>query len=176
MFEKYLEACDDWGKEFYGAEIEKLSDEKKAQLVELINKMEQCGCPSAMTYAFSEVTEGIPQFARYLVLKQLFDIADDVEGAYFNAVDYCECSESITDDFAEMHKQMTQAVGEENLNKYLKLYNRGMISSFISLLDEGACNTDIGFGWALVKVDSQGNVMGNKCIEALHEDFYDFEK
>ncbi len=176
MFEKYLEACEEWGKGYYDREIEKLSDEDRAKLLDLIKKMEEQGCTQPLSYAFSEVKEGIPQFARYLVLKQLFEIADDVDGAYYNAIDYCDCTEQITDDFEEMHKEMKEKVGEENLKKYLKAYNKGMISHFISLLDEGLCSSNIDFDWALVMTDKCGNVMGNKTIGGLHESFYDFKK
>jgi len=177
MFEKYLETCDDFGKKYYSKEIEKFTDEKKIQLLDLIKKMEQSGCTSPMSYAFSEVDEGIPQFARYLVLRQLFEIADDIQGVYDNAVDYCDCSEGSTDDFEEMHKQIIQIVGKEKLEKYLKIYNKGLVSNFISLLDEGTtCNIDTGFDWALVMTDSEGEIKGDKTICGLHEDFYDFKK
>ncbi len=68
--------------------------------------MENTGCTNPLPYAFSEISEGIPQFARFLVYKELFKIADNIDTGIANANDYTENSENGNEDFEEIHVEI----------------------------------------------------------------------
>ena len=61
-----------------------------------------------------------------------------------------ENSENCNEDFEEMHVEIEKTIGKEKLHAYLKDYNRGLILSFISFIDEGN-------NWRLVKMALAGH-------------------
>jgi len=177
MFKKYIEKCSDLGKKYYPEEIANLTDVQRDELLNLLHKMENAGCTSPLKYAFSEISRGKPQFARFLVYKELFEIAENIETAMLNAKDYAKNSEYGNEHFEETCTEIEKAIGKEKLYTYLKAYNKGIISSFMSLIDEGNNwrDSEDGVSWALVKTDENGIVQADKFIEGLLEDFYSFK-
>ena len=138
-------------------------------LQNLIERMTAAGCPDAETWAASEIDEDIPQFARYLVLKQLTDIANNVPTAVDIAV-----AEDWGEGFTEKHAALSAQIGAEALADYLRLYGRGIISQIIDLLDEGNPDYDRdGVNWILVESDEYGEQRGRN-IQGLHESLPEF--
>lgn len=168
MFEKYLNAFDDSLKPFFEKKIKSLSDEQIIALNELINRMENAGCKNPFSWAFSEITENIPQFARFLVLKNLFEIANDIDRAI-------EFAEAYADNYSDLEGKILQVVDKSLLKQYLAAYNRGMIGRFVDLIDEGNKDADkYNVDWALLKTDSDGKHT-EQIIQGLHEDLIGFE-
>lgn len=57
---------------------------KKEEFEDLVNRLRNAGAKNPFSWANSEIQEGIPQFARFLVLKSLFDIAGSPEDTNFH--------------------------------------------------------------------------------------------
>ncbi len=174
MFTKYLEKEGEFGKGYFTRKLEEMTDEQKQELLTLIEKMEVAGCEKPLSWAYSEVKEGIPQFARFKVLNELMVISDDVEGARYGAEDYFDCIENSDVDFNAMHEEMVETIGKDKLEAYLKAYGKGIISSVITTLDEGNVHVERdGFSWVLVKMDEDGKIRPDKVIGGLHESLYE---
>lgn len=164
--EKHLENSAE--KEYYEKQISKLTDNQKEEFESLVIRLENAGAKNPLSWANSEVSEKIPQFGRFLVLKSLFDIAKSTEDNISMAGDF---DEDIEDKFEEIKGQ----VGQEKLFDFLKSYSKGMIYNLIELLDEGNREVDRDkVSWTLMKTDDNFEPTG-QIIQGLHEDFLEFE-
>lgn len=155
-------------KKYYSHSIKNLSDKKLAKLEKLALKLEEAGAENPLNWAFSEIEEDIPQFGRFLILKNFYDIIQSTESNISLAKDFDSEAE-------KKYSEIKNIVGEEKLNVFLKTFSKGIISNVIDFLDDGNCSSDNEIGWALVKTDKEGNLT-KKNISGLHEDFPDFEE
>ena len=168
-FDKYIAAEADGSQAYYRRELTKLDAKKKQELKCLVEKMNNAGCPAPFSWAFSEVTEGIPQFARYLILKELHRSITDVEEGL-------SCAEDFTEDIESLYQTAAEAVGEDHIKRLLTAYAKGIIGILISLIDDGNLDRDRdGVSWSLIRTDAEGTPTG-QIIEGLHEDFAEFDK
>ncbi|MFV0542006.1 MAG: hypothetical protein ACK5MZ_12360 [Aestuariibaculum sp.] len=164
--QQHLENSDH--KEFYEQEISKLTDKQKEEFESLVIRLENAGAKNPLSWASSEVSEKIPQFGRFLVLKSLFDIAKSIEDNILIAEDF---DEEIEDKFEEIKEK----VGQKELFDFLKSYSKGMIYNVIEILDEGNQEVDRDkISWILMKTDDNFEPNG-QIIQGLHEDFLEFE-
>ena len=156
-------------KAFCEQQISKRSGAQQADLLGLVERLIAAGATHPMQWAFSEVSENKPQFARFLILKKLTDIASDTATNIALAMD---ADDEVEDDFSEL----LATVGEAKLNKFIKAYGQGLISNVIGLLDEGNTYTERdGTSWMLMETESSGKLTG-RIIEGLHEDFLEFNE
>lgn len=157
-------------KDYYLSEIEKFSEDKKRKLEKLIIKLENAGATKPLEWAFSEVEEGIPQFSRFLVLKNLYKIINDIDGNISLFEDFTE----DMDDMDLIISKIKKNISDIELKDFLKLYGKAIIWNVLQLIEEG--NQDLkrdGVSWSLVQVDSNLNST-NQVISGLHEDFQEF--
>lgn len=169
--EKYINAKAS-NKKYYELQVDKFTPEQKEKLNALLEKMEKAGASDPLSWAFSEIRENIPQFARFAVLKGLFDIVDDVEGN----IDFaCDVDERYEEDIYEVKEKLSKVIGEKQLNAFLKSYTKGVMWQVTNLLDEGNCMEDNEPGWILSELDNDGNTT-NRYINGLHESLNEFEE
>ena len=148
--------------------MKELSKEQEIQLNDLVDRLSKAGAKKPLQWARSEVREGIPQFGRFLVLKRLFEIIKSPEENIELASDY---DDEIRDKFEEVSK----AIGKQKLIDFLTSFSKGLVSSFIELLDEGNENANEDkVNWVLLKTDEKGEHT-EQIIQGLHEDFFEFE-
>lgn len=141
-----------------------MNEEQLARLKELVLRMEAAGCSEPLSWAISEIDEGIPQFARYRVMSELTDIAEDVD----NATEYAGI---YSEKFYDLHDKIQAAVGEELLTQYLQAYGKGLMGEVIELLDNGNYESERDqLDWVLTETFT------GQAIDCLHEDFGEFEK
>ncbi|MFH6992579.1 hypothetical protein [Flavobacterium sp. FlaQc-48] len=153
---------------YYSHKIKEFNEKELKEFETLALRLEKAGAANPLSWAFSEVKEGIPQFGRFLVLKNLFDIIESPKENISLAEDF---DEEIETKYLDIEK----VVGEEKLSDFLKTFSKAIISNVVSLLDEGNFNSDRDkISWALVKTDENNNLT-EQVISGLHEDFIDFE-
>ncbi|KPH14721.1 hypothetical protein [Chryseobacterium sp. ERMR1:04] len=144
------------------------TDVQKEEYESLVMRLGNAGAKNPSSWASSEVTEGLPQFARFLVLKSLFDIAKSTDDNIAMAADF-------DDELDEKYNTIKDAVGEEKLLSFLSAYSKGIIYNVIGLLDEGNQESDRDkISWTLMKTDENFESTG-QIIQGLHEDFLEFE-
>ncbi|WP_337085141.1 hypothetical protein [Elizabethkingia anophelis] len=164
--QKHLENSDH--KEFYEQKISTLTDLQKEEFENLVIKLEKAGARNPLSWASSEVTEKIPQFGRFLVLKSFLDIAKSTE-------DNLTMAEDFDEEMEDKLEEIKEKVGEEKLFDFLKSYSKGMIYNIIELLDEGNREAERDkISWTLMKTDENFEPTG-QIIQGLHEDFLEFE-
>lgn len=132
----------------------------------LVQKLVRAGATEPEAWAKSEVRENIPQFARFLVLKNLFQIALDVESSLLCANDFSDMDSQV--------EEMKTKVGEDTLIDFLQNYSLGLISQVMDVLDSG--NPELaedGVSWILAETNGDGALTG-QFIEGVHEDALDF--
>lgn len=167
--EELMDIVPEQFRKFYNFNDPKWTEDKKKKFVELANKLYDAGAVNPVSWASSEVNENIPQFGRFLVLKNLFDIFRNTELALEDAVMY-------GDDVEEKTEKIKSILGEESLNDFLQAYGRAIITSVIDLFDEGNRNMEEdGVSWYLSETDGDGEPTG-RIIEALHEDAEEFNE
>ena len=165
--EKYLDVSPKL-KEYYVQKISKLSEEQKSELEDLVIRLEKAGAKNPLSWAFSEVTESIPQFGRFLVLKKLFEIAKSPKDNLIMALDF---DSEIKGKFLEF----SNMIGEEKFLEFLTSFSKGIVWNVMELVDEGNRNMDEDkVNWVLLKTDENGK-HSEQIIQGLHEDFLEFE-
>ena len=164
--QKYLDNSAD--KEYYNQVIAKLTDTQKEQFESLVIRLENAGAKNPLQWASSEVTEGIPQFGRFLMLKSLFDISKSTDDNISMAGDFDE-------NFDEKYAEIKDIVGQEKLLAFLTSYSKGIIYNVVEILDEGNREVDRDkISWTLMKTDENFEPTG-QIIQGLHEDFLEFD-
>jgi len=171
LIEKYSKApeCSEYNKQ----SIDKLNKEQKNHLEKLLEKMENSGATRPLDWALSEITENIPQFGRFLMLKGLYDIINDVEENMGLADDI---DESYENDIFEVAEQLKETIGEEGLNNFLKSYAKGIMWQVTNLIDEGNYNSNGEPNWALKELANENDNKSERFINGLHESFNEFEE
>ncbi|SHF81564.1 hypothetical protein SAMN02787100_2670 [Chryseobacterium sp. OV279] len=145
-----------------------LTDLQKEEYESLVMRLRNAGAKNPSSWASSEVTEGIPQFARFLILKSLFDIAK-------STYDNITMASDFDDEVEEKYDAIKDIVGEEKLLSFLTSYSKGIIYNVVGLLDEGNQEADRDkISWTLMKTDENFQSTG-QVIQGLHEDFLEFE-
>jgi hypothetical protein len=164
--QKHLDNSAD--KKYYEHIISKLTDKQKAEFESLVTRLDNAGAKNPLQWASSEVREGIPQFGRFLMLKNLFDIGKAIQGNISTAGDFDE-------EFDEKYTEIKNTIGQEKLLNFLTSYSKGIIYNVIGLLDEGNIDADRDkIDWVLMKTDENFEPTG-QILGALHEDFLEFE-
>ncbi|OOF82886.1 hypothetical protein BKG92_04980 [Rodentibacter ratti] len=160
---KIIEAeCSDY-QEFYLNKIHSLTEKQRNDLLVLINKMRNAGAKSPFSWALSEITENIPQFARFVFLRELEKINRSVRKNIRYTQEYSEES----DEFNILHKKLEQCLPSEELERYLQIYTRTIVDDFIHLLDEGNPREMQGEpNWTLSEIDD--NFEHHRFINGLH--------
>ncbi|OOF84595.1 hypothetical protein BKG93_07020 [Rodentibacter ratti] len=168
---KIVEAeCSDY-QEFYLNKIYSLTEKQRNDLLVLINKMRKAGAKKPFFWAFSEITENIPQFARFSFLRELEDINRSVR----EYIRYTQEYDEERDEFNILHKKLEQCFSSEELERYLQIYTKVIVGQFIYLLDEGNPRATLGEpNWTLSEIDD--NFEHHRFINGLHESFYEINE
>ncbi|HJT74163.1 MAG TPA: hypothetical protein VJ720_09095 [Chitinophaga sp.] len=164
--QKYLEQSSD--RKYYEHRISTLSETEKERLEQLVIKMANAGAKEPFSWAFSEFREGIPQFARFMVLKGLYQSAYDIEGSIGTGNDFDPHIDTV-------YKEIADAVGEEKLKGFLINYGKGMLYNMLGILDEGNTDYESEDSWQLMEHNRGSDTLG-KPVSGLHEDFLEFEQ
>lgn len=127
---KYLSQLADGEQKRYRYELSKLDAAQLQQLEALVTRMARSGARRPLSWAWSEFREGIPQWARFMILKGMYLSAGDLKGNTDAATDFLPCSGST-------YNQVAAAIGEEKLNQFLVSYSKGMLYNLLGLFDEG---------------------------------------
>jgi hypothetical protein len=166
--EKYLDTYDASDKEFFMRGISELTEKQKSEMEDLLIRLDRAGAKNPLSWAFSEITENLPQFGRFLVLKKLFEIAKSPSQNIAMAFDF---DDEIDDKFSEISKM----VGEDKLLDFLSSFSKGIMYNVVELFDEGNRNVkEDKADWVLLKTDENGK-HSEQIINGLHEDFLNFE-
>lgn len=168
LIEKYLNEFD--STEFYKKEIEKLTIDDKRSLEELLLRLEKAGAKKPLSWAFSEITENIPQFGRFLFLKGLTNIVHNVKENMSFADD---TDENYEENIFKVSEKLEKLIGKAELNNFLKSFTKGVMWQVVNLIDEGNYNTNGEPNWSLKELDKNNKTERN--INGLHEDLIGFE-
>jgi hypothetical protein len=155
-------------RKYYEHRISQLSEDRQQQLETLCEGLEAAGAKRPLDWALSETDEGIPQFARFRVLQELYQAANSVT----NNVDSAEYDFGFN--ATETYETMAKAIGKKQLDDFLIAYGKGISYNLVTMLDEGNPESERdGFSWRLMKTNLPGDEM-LKGIDGLHEDFMEF--
>lgn len=169
LIEKYLNQSE--SKDYYKKQIEKLSLDKKNELEILLSRLENAGAKDPLSWAYSEITENIPQFGRFLFLKGLLNIGNDVEENLGFADDV---DENYEDDIFEVSSKLKELIGEDKFNNFLKSYTKGVMWQVANLIDDGNYNENGEPNWSLKEINDKDKT--ERAINGLHENLNEFEE
>lgn len=155
-----------------------LAPSRRQEALELLHKLNALGVDDAESRVRSEVSEGIAQFARYLVLRGIWP--DHIDSWVRNPKAWVEhtmkAAESQPDgDFAEAGRAVGRAlaagVSMTDLGAIARMIAFETAFGVVNHIDEGhdpAAGVDAP-GWLLVETDADGSPTG-RPISGLHED------
>ncbi len=158
-------------KSYYESQIEELTKEQIDRLEKLVEKLDASGSANPLGWALSEVQENIAQFARFSMLKGLYEIVDDVDGNLTLADDVDEVYEA---EIFDVKETLSKVIGEDALNAFLKSFTKGVMWQVANLMDEGNYQEKNQPGWVMSELGDDGDFTG-RSINGLHESFNGFE-
>lgn len=147
------------------------ADQERAR--ELTRLFRSLGTEDAESWARSEISENIPQLARFLVLNIIRK----------HALDYWRLT-GVLDEVAKENKTVERLIKHLRQSGFrdaeIELFAQRVAAitawQIVHTLDEG-CDVDATErlpGWSLGEVDADGNGTGRN-IGGLHESFYEFD-
>lgn len=147
---------------------------KKAE--QMISRMIAWGAPDAEEWVESELEEGIPQMARFLILRGLWSEIDawrDHSSEWVSRM-ASTAEEDPNGYFADAGlalKRIQEAgVNSEDLGRVARCVAYESIFSVLNRIDEGGDpEAEDAPGWALAEVDPNGEGTG-RVVVGLHED------
>ena len=167
--QQYIDQANDHDRKYYTHLVSKMSPEEQQRFEELTIRFDDAGAKRPLQWAHGELGGKIPQLARFLVLKNLHDIAQDVTGNIGLAEDFYPNPE-------ELFTEIATAVGEEKLRHFLAIYGQGLTNNVISILDEGNFESERDkITWGLFELDAEEQTLGRR-IAGLHEDAMEFDQ
>ena len=166
--EKYLQNSTD--KDYYESSIDKLDDEQKKELEELLQNLDEAGAKEPLGWALSQITEGIPQFGRFVFLRELYNIINDTEENLALADDI---DEGYEEDIFEVVDKLKETLGEQKFDNFLKAFTKGVMWQVINLIDEANHNQKGEPKWSLKEIKNDNTI--GKTLGGLHESFNQFE-
>ncbi|CAH0234257.1 hypothetical protein [Stenotrophomonas lactitubi] len=129
--------------------------------------MKAAGCSDPRSWVNSELGENLPQFARFLMLRDVHALADDVDSTLSEALfDRPELEQTLA--------TLRGAVDPQALHALLHAYGKTLGNSFVMAVDEGpAMREDSMPGWLLMETNANDEATG-RLVQGLHEDYLDF--
>ena len=130
--------------------------------------MKAAGCTDPRSWVNSELGENLPQFARFLMLRDVHTLADDVDSALSEALfDRPELEQTLA--------TLRGAMDPQALHALLRAYGNALGNSFVMAVDEGPAMREDGMpGWLLMETDANDEPTG-RLVQGLHEDYLDFD-
>ncbi|HCV95922.1 MAG TPA: hypothetical protein DGV23_04085 [Stenotrophomonas sp.] len=139
--------------------------DRRAQLT---GAMHAAGCLDPRDWVGSELAEDIPEFARFLLLREVYQLTDAVQDTLADAV-YDQ--PALQDTLKALH----EAVAPAALEALLLAYGRALGNGWVMALDHGPAGQGPDWpGWQLMETDAEGAPSG-RLVQGLHEDYLDFE-
>lgn len=137
-----------------------LDDDRRVAALALQQRFAELGADEPQGWALSEMTEGIPQMARYLILRRLWS----------EAINQWEEPDAI-DAIPATHRLLAAGADRSDIAKVARAAAFESIASVLNVLDEGyAPDLDDGSlpGWGLQETTRDGSPTG-RSIGGLHE-------
>lgn len=167
--DKYIDQLSEKDQKYYRHRLKELNDSQIEALASLTEKLQLAGATKPLHWAWSEIREGIPQFARFRFLQELYVAAFDVDGNV-------DCAHDFDPNIAKTYQQLSGTVSKEHLNQFLRNYGKGLLYQLMGVFDEGNFESERdGFSWRLMKTNPETDEL-LKGIDGLHEDFMEFDQ
>jgi hypothetical protein len=148
----------------------------RAKAQEMIERMKELGAPDAEEWVRSEITEDIPQMARFLALRRLWrkmDMWRDDTGTLLKHV-HTEAERNPGGYFADagraIQKMLAAGAEIEDIASVARMAAYEAMFSLVQVIDDGG-DPDSGDdlpGWALAEIGANGEGTG-RVVDALHE-------
>ena len=165
---KCIEQLSENEQKRYRYELSKMDEAQIQRLETLVARMVKYGAKRPLSWAWSEFKEGIPQWARFMILKSMYVSIYHVKGNV-------DSGSEFNPRMNEVYQEIVAVTGEERLKQFLIAYGKGMLYTMLDVFDEGNTNYESNDSWVLVQYDREKEATG-KPISGLHEDFLDFEQ
>ncbi|MFG2825543.1 hypothetical protein ACGFX4_39715 [Kitasatospora sp. NPDC048365] len=137
-----------------------LDEEQRRAAHALHDRFADLGADEPQAWALSELTEGIPQLARYLVLRRI----------WAEAVNQWERPAAI-DAIPATHRLLAAGADRADIARVARAAAFETVAAVIGILDEGYdsdLDDDTLPGWRLHETDADGESTG-RPVAALHE-------
>ncbi|MFF7888707.1 hypothetical protein ACH40F_47970 [Streptomyces sp. NPDC020794] len=137
-----------------------LDDDQRYAAQALHNRFAELGADEPLAWAFSQVTEGIPQMARYLILRRFWS----------EAINQWEQPRAI-DALPATHRLLASGADRADIARVARTAAFETIAAVVNVLDEGFASDlddDSLPGWCLQETTRDGTPTG-RSIGGLHE-------
>lgn len=157
--------------------MDTLEGNKKARAEYLIGELEKLGAPNAEQWVYSEMVEGIPQTARFLVLRRMWEHIDSWKDLSNESIAryIAEAERHPAAYFADaglsMKKMIQAGITPDEIGSVARLAAYDATFGTLEVIDE-CCDPDANEDmpcWILMEADSECEPTGRQ-IGGLHEE------
>jgi len=162
-FRRYIAKCPEAERAFYQGILDSWDQAKLEKASHLATALEQSGCEEPEGWVFSEISEGIPQSARFALLQALWKraIGPAIRGRLW--LDKGQCADSLR------KLEGTLSPGERHA-LFVEIA-KALTFQIVNTIDEGSYNDKLP-GWIVTEVGSSGAPTGRE-LAGLHESVLD---
>jgi hypothetical protein len=162
-FHDYISRRPEPERAFYQGILDSWDPPTRERADHLATVLQQSGCEDPEGWVFSEISEGIPQSARFALLRAVWEraIAPAVSGSFW--LDHGTCSDSL-------RKLEAILSPEERATLFMEIA-KALAFQVFNTIDEGMYNDELP-GWTVTEVDRSGARTGRELI-GLHESILD---
>lgn len=163
-FRRYADSRPEGERDFYQQSLSSWDASTLKQALKMADRLGEAGCPEPEGWVFSEIAEGIPQSARFALLKAVWQraIAPAVSGDFF-----LEAPEQLL-----LDKATAVLTPKEKATLFLAIA-KSLSFQIVNTLDEGWLSDKLP-GWLVVEADADGASTG-RALCGLHESILDDE-
>jgi hypothetical protein len=162
-FRRYIATCPAAERTFFQGILESWDQAKLERAHDLAAAVEESGCQEPEGWVLSEISEDIPQSARFALLQALWDraISPAVRGCFW--LDKGKC--------ADVFRKIEGALSPEERHALFVEIAKALTFQIMNTIDEGSYNDKLP-GWMVSEVDSSGATTGRE-LSGLHESVLD---
>ncbi|MFN7572147.1 MAG: hypothetical protein ACK5TK_11955 [Betaproteobacteria bacterium] len=164
-FQQYVSERPVYEREFYQKLLDGWDEQKLARAIAMAGKLETAGCAHPEGWIFSEFSENIPQFARFALLKSLWERA---------------ITPAIENDFwlnsgamREILKKVERVLSSDEKEQLFSEIGKALGFHMLNVLDEGIHSEELP-GWSVIELSAEGEPTGRE-IGGLHESLMEEE-
>lgn len=168
-FQAYVDKLDELTRDYFKKKLNSWGSDKLAKANELASKLDKAGCIEPEAWVFSEISEDIPQSARFTFLKHLWDQVvspASKRGVENLRLSNVECAASL--------KKIDAVLSIEEKDQLFREFAIQMGWDFSQVVNDGVNEEQSQLpSWVLMEVDSGSGELTGREIHSLHESYMD---
>lgn len=151
-------------REFYESVFQKWDEETLHRATEMASRLAAAGCDEPEGWISSEISEGIPQLARFALLKSIW------ENSLLPAI---EAQFWLNGESKDRLSKIDQVLNAQEKKELFTDIAKSLCFGILNVLDEGVYREELP-GWCVMEIDTNDEPT-KRSVGGLHESIFEDE-